>query len=210
MLVKICGITRLEDALAAAEAGADAVGFNFWPSGQRYVTPERAAEIATALPASVRRVGVFVDEAPEAVGKIASSAKLDVLQFHGLETAKYMQAFPWTTWKVIHMTPAWSPVGLPAFSKCEAFLLDNAGTTPGGTGRKFDWTRAVAAKKYGRVILAGGLTPVNVADAVRAVQPWGVDVASGVEDSPGIKNHALVRDFVRAAREAGTQLEEIA
>jgi phosphoribosylanthranilate isomerase len=201
MMVKICGITRLEDALAAADAGANAVGFNFWRSGKRYVSPERAAEIAAALPAGIRRVGVFVDESAATVLAIASQVGLDTLQFHGAESPEYLKGVAgYVKWKAFRMTPGWNPGVLGTYPGVEAFLLDTAGATPGGTGQTFDWNWALAAKPWGRIVLAGGLTPQNVAEAIRTVQPWGVDVASGVEDSPRVKNHALIREFIRAAR----------
>jgi phosphoribosylanthranilate isomerase len=207
MLIKICGITRAEDALAAAEAGANALGFNFWRPGKRYIAPERAAEIVARLdsvaPAGIRKVGVFVDEKLTTVLEIAAQVKLDVLQFHGAETPDYVSGFETShaKWKAIGMLPGWNPGALAAYKGVEAFLLDGAGATPGGTGRTFDWSLAVAARQWGRVILAGGLTPANVADAVKAVAPWGVDVASGVELPPGVKDHHLIREFVRNAKE---------
>src|SRR5208282_3495438 len=138
-MVKICGITRLEDALAAADAGADAVGFNFWRSGKRYISPERAAEIAAALPAGIRRVGVFVDESAAAVQAIAAQVGLDTLQFHGAETPEYLNRVEnYAKWKALRMTPGWNPVVLGAYAGVEAFLLDAAGGTPGGTGQTFD------------------------------------------------------------------------
>jgi phosphoribosylanthranilate isomerase len=201
VLVKICGITRLEDALLAVAGGADALGFNFWRPGKRYVSPERAAEIAAALPDGIRRVGVFVDESAASVLSIASQVALDTLQFHGAETPEYLQGIQgYAKWKAFRMTPSWDPDVLERYAGVEAFLLDAAGSTPGGTGQTFDWSMAVAAKTRGQIVLAGGLTPGNVAAAIHAVQPWGVDVASGVEDSPGVKNHALIREFIRAAR----------
>ena len=208
MLIKICGITRLEDAMEAANAGADVVGFNFWRPGKRYIAPEDAALIASAasLPRTIRRVGVFVDEHLATVLEIALRVNLDVLQFHGSETPEYLNAIESRVkWKAIRVERDWSPATLANYTDVEAFLLDAAGETPGGTGHTFDWNAAIAAKEYGRVILAGGLTPENVAEAVRTVRPWGVDVASGVEDAPGIKNHQKLRDFIRAAREGETE-----
>ncbi len=207
-IVKICGITRLEDALAAVEAGANALGFNFWRPGKRYIAPERAAEIARALPGGVRRVGVFVDESAESVRSIAELVGLDTLQLHGLplngkESPEYVAAFTqFRTWKSFCVKPGWTPDAFAGYTSVEAFLLDAAGATPGGTGQTFDWSIAADASVRANVVLAGGLTPANIAQAVRAVKPWGVDVASGVEDSPGIKNHSMVREFVRAARKA--------
>lgn len=201
MLIKICGITRLDDALAAAEAGADAVGFNFWLPGKRYIAPEDAARIAVELPKNVRRVGVFVDENIATVLEIALRVGLDVLQFHGAETPEYLSGIErHVKWKAIHVGRDWRPAVLAIYPGIEAFLLDTASDTPGGSGRTFDWNAAIGAKELGRVILAGGLTPGNVAEAIRAVQPWGVDVATGVEDTPGIKNHQLMKEFVDAVR----------
>jgi len=201
VLVKICGITRLEDAWAAVDAGADAVGFNFWRPGKRYVAPERAAAIAAALPSGVRRVGVFVDESAAAVQAISKQVGLDTLQFHGAETPEYVESIKgYLKWKAFRVTPAWNPSILGTYAGVEAFLLDTAGSIPGGTGQTFDWSLAAASKPWGNIVLAGGLTAANVAGAIRAVQPWGVDVASGVEDSPGVKNQTLVREFIHAAR----------
>jgi phosphoribosylanthranilate isomerase len=205
MIIKICGITRPDDALAAVEAGASALGFNFWRPGKRYIAPDRAAEIAAALPApaGISKVGVFVDEDPAAVLEIAARVELDVLQFHGGESPEYLNAIETAhaKWKAIRVTPGWNPATPAAYAGVEAFLLDAAGATPGGTGQTFDWSLAVAAKEYGRVILAGGLTPANVAEAVKRVAPWGVDVASGIERSPGVKDHRLLREFIKNAKE---------
>ena len=195
MFVKICGITNLEDALAAVHAGADAVGLNFWKPGKRYVTPERAAEIAAKV--TVKKVGVFVDEEISTVLEIARTVGLDALQLHGAETPEYVRALaPYEIWKAVKMTgvidwPSWG---------VSTFVLDSPGVLPGGTGATFDWILAHAAKDHGRVILAGGLNPDNVAEAIRSVRPWGVDVASGVEVAPGRKDHHKIRAFLDAAR----------
>ncbi len=205
MFVKICGITSIEDALAAAGSGADAVGLNFWRPGRRYVAPERAAEISAALPAGLRRAGVFVDEDADTVLEIAGRVKLDVLQLHGAEPPAYLSRLgKMEVWKAFRMDSGWKAADLAPYQAAgaSAFLLDGAGATPGGTGASFDWSLVAGAKPYGRVILAGGLTPDNVAEAVRRAQPWGVDVAGGVESSPGKKDHAKVRAFVAAARGA--------
>ena len=197
VFVKICGIAHLEDALAAAAAGADAVGFNFWKPGKRYVAPQKAAEIAAHL--ALKKVGVFVDEEIATVLDIAREVGLEVLQLHGAETPPSVrQLAPYEVWKAVKMDHpvAWASWGV------STFLLDSPGALPGGTGATFDWSLAEAAKAHGRVILAGGLNPENVADAVRRVRPWGVDVASGVEASPGRKDHRKIQAFVRAARAA--------
>jgi phosphoribosylanthranilate isomerase len=203
MFVKICGITNIDDALAAAEYGAAAIGLNFWRPGKRYIDPERAAEIAGALPARVRRVGVFVDERAETVREIAGRVKLDVLQLHGEETPAYLATLgPYEMWKAVKMAPGWDAASLAGYGNVSAFLLDSPGATPGGTGETFDWDWAARARPYGRVILAGGLTSENVAAAVRRARPWGVDVASGVESAPGKKDHAKMRDFIAVAQGA--------
>ena len=195
MFVKICGIANLEDALAAVHAGADAIGLNFWKPGKRYVTPERAAEIAAVV--NVKKVGVFVDEEISTVLDLARTVKLDALQLHGSETPEYVRALaPYEVWKAVKMSGAvdWASWGV------KTFLLDSPGSLPGGTGETFDWNLAKAAKAHGRVVLAGGLTPENVVAAIRKVRPWGVDVASGVESAPGSKDHHKIRAFVRAVR----------
>lgn len=195
MFVKICGITNLDDAMAAEEAGANALGFNFWKPGKRYIEPERAVEIAAAV--NVKKVAVFVDEEIATVLKIAKEGAFDVIQLHGAETAEHVrQLAPFEVWKAVKMQGAipWDSWGV------KTFLLDSPGTQPGGTGVIFDWNLAAAAKKHGQVILAGGLHAGNVADAIRHVHPWGVDVASGVESKPGRKSQRLMQAFVRAAR----------
>ncbi len=215
MLIKICGMTRLEDALAAAEFGADAVGLNFWRPGKRYIDPERAAAISAALPPAVRRVGVFVDEDAATVLAIARRVKLDVLQFHGSESPEYLTAIgAYEKWKTIRVMNDWTsttPIAnVTAYGPGCTFLLDAAGTFPGGTGQTFDWSLAIEAKRWGQVILAGGLTPQNVGDAIRTVDPWGVDVASGVEDGvPGIKSRVKMREFIQAAREVKAVKEKV-
>ena len=204
--VKICGITDLASARVAVEAGANALGFNFWRPGRRYVPPERAAEIISALPPQIWpqiwKVGVFVDEEPTRVLEIAQKAGLSALQLHGTESPEYLEALgTYLKVKAFRVDQEFSPELLARY-RADAFLLDGTGNSPGGTGSTFDWQRAVAAKQFGRILLAGGLTPENVGEAVRQVAPWGVDVASGVESAPGKKDPQRVREFIRAAREA--------
>ncbi len=194
MLVKICGITTLDDALQAVDAGADALGFNFWKDSPRYVDPMAASQIIERLAGGVVTVGVFVDEIAGRVEEIASAAGLEVAQIHGECAGLRM---PW--WQ------AWAADmeeirGRMKSSGAQAFLIDTpAGVQRGGTGRSFDWS--LAAGLPGRVILAGGLGPDNVAAAIEAVQPWGVDACSRLEREPGKKDHAKVEAFVRAARQ---------
>ncbi len=202
VFVKICGITDLEGARAAVDAGADALGFNFWRPGRRYVEPGRAAEIIAAMvkPAGALAVGVFVDEPPESLAAIAARAGLDVVQLHGNEPPDYLQALAgMRIWKAFRVSAGFDVDSLRPYS-AEAFLLDGVGTAPGGTGVRFDWSIAAAAAQAGRIVLAGGLTPQNVAPAVQRARPWGVDVASGVESAPGKKDPCLVRAFVQAVR----------
>ncbi len=187
--------------MAVAE-GANALGFNFWLPGRRYVTPEVAASIIKRLPREVSKVGVFVDEEPASIQAIAKRVRLTAVQLHGSEPPGYLdQVGPYQKVKAFRVDKRFSVETLGCYH-ADAFLLDAPGDTPGGTGRRFDWTQAIAAKRFGNVILAGGLTPQNAATAARRVAPWGVDVASGVESAPGKKDARLVREFIRAVREA--------
>jgi len=207
VFVKICGITNLDDARAAVDAGADALGFNFWRPGRRYMAPERVAEIAAALPVYVWRVGVFVDEEPREILRVAGEAGLTAVQFHGSEAPLVLEAIGgFTKLKAFRIGEQFRPDALASY-RADAFLLDGAGAAPGGNGVAFDWERAIAAKPYGRIVLAGGLTPENVGEAVRRVRPWGVDVASGVESGPGRKDPGKMERFVRAARGAAAATE---
>ena len=204
VFVKICGLTNEADALAAVAAGADAVGFMFYEASPRYVLPGRVREIVEVLPAGVAKVGVFVNAHPEAVRTAAALCGLDTLQFHGEESPEYCHQFaPLHVWKAMPVKDTTSLFRLTSFETA-AWLLDAC--VPGlrgGTGAKFNWDLALKAKELGRpIVLAGGLTPGNVAAAVRQVQPWGVDVSSGVESWPGRKDEAKVRAFIAAARGA--------
>ncbi len=197
MIVKICGITTAEDASAAAAGGATAIGFNFYPSSPRYLSPEAAAAIAT--PAGIRRVGVFVNESRAVVERIVHVARLDVVQLHGEETPDQYPAGA-AVWKAARVT---SDLDLSSWNigPAEAFLLDGpAGLLYGGAGQSFDWSRAAALPH--RIILAGGLDASNVAAAILAARPWGVDACSRIESSPGKKDHRKMHQFLEAAREA--------
>jgi len=195
--VKICGIRRLPDALAAAEAGADAIGLNFWRPGRRYVAPEVARQIARALPPFVCKVGVFVDEDPDKVREIADLVGLDALQLHGAETPEVCAGFDLPVIKGIRVRGPESLADLGRY-RVAGFLLDAhvpGAAAPGGTGRTFDWSLAERARAAGPVILSGGLTPDNVEDAIRRARPYAVDVASGVETN-GEKDPAKIRAFI--------------
>ena len=196
--IKVCGITRLEDALACIEAGVDALGFNFWPGSKRRVTVARAAEIARAVPPGVLRVGVFVKARPDDVRATVATVGLGAVQLHGDEDpADYAEAGV-PLWQVLRIESA-----LPGSVSAHAaeVLLDARAEGFGGSGQSFDWSLARGARRYGLPFwLAGGLTPANVGEAVRQAEPPGVDVASGVESRPGMKDPALVRAFVAAVR----------
>jgi phosphoribosylanthranilate isomerase len=199
--VKICGVTSVADALAAAVAGADMVGLNFYEGSPRHVTPARAAEIARALPPFVLRVGVFVDPDESLVTRAIAECGLNLLQFHGGEDSAFCTQFGVMSVKALRVRDAESLKTLEKFNT-DAFLLDaHSKSGLGGTGEKFNWELAVEAKKFGKpVFLAGGLTPENVADAVKQVRPFAVDVSSGVESAPGKKEAAKVRAFIQAVR----------
>jgi len=212
--VKICGMTNLEDALVAVDAGADAVGFVFYEKSPRCVSVETAREIVAELPSCVEKVGVFVNEPPERVSAIADDACLTAVQFHGDEYqnperysigGKLFFSFPVSE----ALRELRGPIGsftLPKFPKSSGILLDS-GTQAirGGTGKTFAWGEArwliQGLTRVHSVVIAGGLTPSNVAWAAEFLRPWGVDVASGVEASPGKKDPEKLRAFVRAVRE---------
>jgi len=195
MFVKICGITRVEDALAATELGADAIGFIFWPGSPRFVDPYRARRIATALPRLVRTVGVFVDQPADYIAGVANLVRLFAVQLHGDETPHAVAAVGRPAIKSIK----------PGANRLEdwpsnvTLLLDaHDPVKKGGTGTPVDWNAAAAIAARRPMLLAGGLTPENIADAIACVRPFGVDVSSGVETSPGVKNHARMQALFKA------------
>jgi phosphoribosylanthranilate isomerase len=191
MIVKVCGITSLADAEMAVEAGASALGFNFYPPSPRAIAPEAARAIIEQLPAGVIKAGIFVNEPPGAVAAIMEAAGLDVAQVIG-ETPKAGRV-----WKVYRITGS-LVAGQLDDPRAEAFLLDTPSEALfGGTGHTFDWSLARVDGK--RIIIAGGLDPSNVADAIRACRPWGVDACSRLERAPGRKDPEKVRAFVAAA-----------
>ena len=202
--VKVCGIRRAEDAAAAVEAGASALGFNFWKGTPRYILPREAGRIVATVPEGLWMVGVFVDESPERVFEIAAEAGVSVLQFHGSETPEYWDRFvSFKRIKAFKVGPGFQPDKLRHYPSADGFLLDASVTgMVGGTGQTFDWSLAEKTKEFGRIILAGGLNARNVADAVCRVRPWGVDVCSGVESEPGKKDPQLIRSFIAAVRDA--------
>ena len=199
--VKICGITNLADAQVAVEAGADALGFNFYEKSPRFVSLKTAAEISRSLPPFTLRVGVFVNPSEELVRQAVGECSLNLLQIHGDEPPEFCTQFGLMSMKAFRVRDAESLKELAKYHT-DAWLLDAyVSDTFGGTGEKFNWHLAAELPKSGRpVFLAGGLTPENVAEAIRQVQPFGVDVSSGVESSPGRKDPGKVRSFINSAK----------
>ena len=200
--VKVCGIKELEDARVAADAGADAIGLIFAESPRR-VSAERAREIASALPDGVLKVGVFVDEEPEEVLRLAREVGLDYAQLHGDEGPEEVTALRDGGVGVIKALRVRDAASLRGMERYEAdlFLLDSySEEMRGGTGTRFDWGLAKAVRGYANILVSGGLTPENVREAIELFEPYGVDASSSLEDVPGKKNGDRVRRFVRAAK----------
>jgi phosphoribosylanthranilate isomerase len=202
VFVKICGITSLEDAQMAVAAGADALGFNFWPGSPRHIAPQDAATITAKLSPNTVKIGVFVDPTTVEIAETVRVAGLDLAQIHGPVpplTLRFWQAFSAAPGLEDDLRAAL------AASRAEAFLIDTpAGAQRGGTGRAFDWS--VVFGLPGKIVLAGGLGPDNVAQAIREARPWGVDACSRLESAPGRKDPFKVRAFIQAIRQA--ELEE--
>ena len=201
--VKICGITNLEDALTAVEAGADALGFVFYAASPRHIFPEQATRIISQLPPFVQTVGLFVNEEATAVNEVAALCRLDLVQLHGDESADYCQQISRRVLKAFRVRSLTCLDPIKDY-RVAGYLLDTFSPSfYGGTGTSFNWEIATeAVKRHQRIILAGGLTPDNVAEAIRQVGPYGVDVSSGVEAGPGKKDREKVREFIRNAKEA--------
>jgi phosphoribosylanthranilate isomerase len=203
MLIKICGITRIEDAEAAIACGANALGFVFWPKSPRFVDPFRARAIVSALPPFVTTVGVFVNQPAEHVNGVASLVGLGAVQLHGDERPEFAAQMRRAVIKAIALSgSAGAELARPTLEEWSGrvtILLDaHDPQQRGGTGQTIDWRLAAGVAGSRRVLLAGGLTPGNVAEAVRHVRPFGIDVSSGVESSPGVKDHGKLRDLFHA------------
>jgi phosphoribosylanthranilate isomerase len=201
---KICGITRIEDALAAAEAGADAIGLVFYANSPRAVSVQQARAIVAALPPFVTTVGLFVDASSCELGEILEAVPLDLLQFHGDEAPAYCDAWHKPYIKALRVKPG-DDIGaqIDAYGGARGVLLDTfVPGVPGGTGEAFDWSLVPPAASK-PIILAGGLTPENVAAAIAQVRPYAVDVSGGVEASKGIKDGERIKHFIQAVRLAG-------
>jgi phosphoribosylanthranilate isomerase len=206
--IKICGLTREEDVDAAVAAGADAIGFVFYPPSPRYVAPQRAAELARHIPPFVDVVGLFVNAAPETVRAVCKQVPINLLQFHGDEDHAYCRQFARPYLRAARVRPGFDLVEFAgAFSESRGLLLDAFVEGYGGGGHVFDWM-LIPPDLSGFLVLSGGLHAGNVGDAVRRVRPAAVDVSSGVEMSKGIKDHAKIAAFVAAVRAADEAVNE--
>lgn len=200
--IKICGLTRQADVDAAVAAGADAIGFVFYPSSPRYVTPQQAAVLARRIPPFVDIVGLFVNESPDVVREVCAAIPINILQFHGDEDAAYCCQFARPYLRAARVRPGLDLVEFAgSFSDARGLLLDAFVDGYGGGGHVFDWT-LIPPNLPGFLVLSGGLTAANVGDAIERVRPVAVDVSSGVEMSKGIKDHSKIAAFVAAVRKA--------
>lgn len=200
--IKICGLTREQDVDAAVAAGADAIGFVFYPPSPRYITPQRAAELARRIPPFVDVVGLFVNEAPEVVRAACEALPINVLQFHGDEDAAYCRQFARPYLRAARVRPGLDLVEFASsFPDARGLLLDAFVEGYGGGGHVFDWT-LIPSNLPSYLVLSGGLTADNIGDAIRRVRPVAVDVSSGVEAGKGIKDHSKIAAFVAAVRKA--------
>lgn len=208
MKAKICGITNYEDAAMAVDQGVDALGFNFFPKSRRYIDPEEARRIIQRLPPFVVSVGLFVNVAESSqVSAVAGTAGVQVLQLHGDETPEYCRGLSgWTLIKALRIGKSGIQEDIEEFP-IQAFLLDAKDDTLfGGTGKTFDWNLAKSIRRIRPIILAGGLTPENVREAIQVVDPYAVDVCSGVESAPGKKSAQKVMEFMNEVRNVNRSL----
>ena len=203
--VKICGITTWDDARLSVDLGASALGFNFYPPSPRAIPPAEAWSIIERLPPFVEAVGVFVNWPPGVVAALARALRLHTVQLHGEESPHEVAelALEFFVIKAVKAPKGFRPESLAKYRRADGFLLDGfARGLHGGTGRTLDWNLARAARRYGRILLAGGLTPENVGEAIRVAQPYAVDVATGVESHPGRKDPARLRALFAAVAAA--------
>jgi phosphoribosylanthranilate isomerase len=208
--IKICGITNWTDARHAVEAGAHVLGFNFYSKSPRYITPDDARRIAGRLPRRIQTAGVFVNAPAKDILKLARSVDLNLLQLHGNESPSSVQelAQHYPVIKAFQVGPRFQPAHLDRYREAEFFLLDgHSQNRRGGTGKTFNWAVARKSRKYGPIIVAGGLTPENVGAAIRAARPFAIDVCGGVENSPGKKDPVRMEELVRAVGDASREME---
>jgi phosphoribosylanthranilate isomerase len=200
--IKICGITRKEDALEAERLGVFAVGFVFYPASRRFIDPYQAGYISRSLGQSIEKVGVFVNEEPEVIMGTVRKANLTMVQLHGSESPSSLKDL-----EGIRIIKAFRigenfDTGILSEYMADYFLLDSSSKgSYGGTGKSFDWNIAFHCLKYGKIIVAGGLHAENVENALKIANPWGVDVSTGVEEVPGLKDHQKMGDFVRSVNQ---------
>jgi phosphoribosylanthranilate isomerase len=204
--VKICGITRLQDALDACAMGADLLGFNFVPESKRYVNPYTARDIIASLPPFVISVGIFADEDSAVVKDMAGFLKLDAVQLHGNEDSVYCRGLKTTVIKAVRIGSQLDLDGINEFDVAALLLDSKIDGMLGGSGKRFPWEMASALCEGRRVFVAGGLTPENVREAVRTLSPYGVDTASGVETQPGVKDPVLMEKFITEAKFAAMDI----
>jgi len=198
--VKVCGITNKKDAMFCIDHGADALGFVFYEKSPRYVSPDKAREIINSLPPFITNVGLFVNDTNETVKEICTTTKIDVLQFHGDEESDYVNLFKRKTIKAFRIKESIDKINFTDYN-VDAYLLDShSDAVYGGSGKNFSWELIKGHKFDKPVILAGGLNPENVVDAVNIVKPYAVDVSSGVEKAKGIKDHDKVKNFIIRAK----------
>ena len=201
MFIKVCGLTRQADALVAVEAGATALGFVFWPQSPRFVSPATARAIVSTLPPGILSVGVFVNETVDGIRAAVAASGIGMVQLHGDEGSSYAAALACPLIRACGVDEA--EAAIAAWPGDVTLLVDARDPVRrGGTGRQVDWSRAAGIAQRRRMLLAGGLTPENVSAAIRAVRPYGVDVSSGVEAAPGVKDAGKVARFVASARAA--------
>jgi phosphoribosylanthranilate isomerase len=203
-IIKVCGIVEPADALAAVQAGATAIGMVFYSASPRYARLDQAAMVSAVVSSRALKVGVFVNETPERIRAVADAVRLDVVQLHGDEPPSDLDELKGLrVWKALPVGDNFDPAWMDSYD-CEAILLDTAKADAyGGSGQTFPWRKAIEAKGKRRIILAGGLGPDNVEEAIRTVVPWGVDASSRLETSPGRKDSEKVEAYVKAAQNAG-------
>jgi len=198
--IKVCGITNREDALAACELGADALGFIFYNGSKRYVEPEKAKAIVSELPPFISTVGVFVNQDVPEIESVVETVGIDTVQLHGDESADFCSKIPLRVIKAVRVKEFVDADAVELYP-VQAILFDkHADDMYGGTGKSFDWSALSGIHISKHIILSGGLTDENVSEAIETVRPYAVDVSSGVEDSPGKKNHMKIRNFIEAVR----------